>query len=501
MKKITFPILFSLLLNVITIYAQDCTELVRFAEFHLEEKEYSGPDYKAAYGLLDICANENNPNALNLLGLMYMHGQYVDVDENKGFELIKRSAEQGFHPAEYNLGRYYKWGKGCDIDFNQSVYWLQRSADHGNERAAYLLGYMYFKGFAVEQSYDKAVEWFEISEWPMARHWLGYCYYFGYGVPQNTEKALEILKPNDILNSKKLIEHIESNKLSQIETQNRVELEGKQNDKTAIIKESIPEKPVKVKEKINPKRLSGEWKGKFIEFDWSGEKILRVIPVSVEFKFTENGIDYSWSINNETSKDFGVWLDDALYFEKFHVLLDKPFSVSPVTEKMDWQILASHMEIKKFNNQTYLTGSLDTYLTDWKEPGPPTSIVLKKIKDDKEGEDANEAGDETVAGENDDELSEEALLSLLEQDDHFIKLYPNPFNTELLIQYELTMQGNVSVQLHDLSGMLRKNIQNTTLQGPGTFTYNIDGSDLATGLYIVNVYVNGKQNSKIVIKE
>src|SRR5690606_4488564 len=137
---------------------------------------------------------------------------------------------------EYNLGRYYKWGKGCDIDFNQSVYWLQRSADHGNERAAYLLGYMYFKGFAVEQSYDKAVEWFEISEWPMARHWLGYCYYFGYGVPQNTEKALEILKPNDILNSKKLIEHIESNKLSQIETQNRVELEGKQNDKTAIIK-------------------------------------------------------------------------------------------------------------------------------------------------------------------------------------------------------------------------------------------------------------------------
>ncbi|MCK9453093.1 MAG: T9SS type A sorting domain-containing protein [Bacteroidales bacterium] len=81
---------------------------------------------------------------------------------------------------------------------------------------------------------------------------------------------------------------------------------------------------------------------------------------------------------------------------------------------------------------------------------------------------------------------------------NFIRNYPNPFNEECSISYHITKKQPVEISLFDLYGRKIKTLENG-VQEVGEHTLNINGNDLAAGIYTV-VLISGdqKETTKIV---
>lgn len=489
--EISFFILFT-----ITGFAQnDCALISSQAQSYVDGVGVP-VDYKQALSLIQPCVDQEEENALNLLGIMYCEGLGVDKNEKTGFDFIMKSAVKGNVNAQYNLGRFYTTGKGCNVDFDNAIYWFTKSADNGFERAAYALGYMYYKGFGVPQDYKKAVSWFELSSYHMAKHWLGVCYYFGYGVPQNEEKAIENFTKSKTDNSQMFLNYIVTNVKQNVETRiasATSEMETETNtaiDKSAILEATNDVKNADVKEKndnkINLKHLSGKWVGKMVELDWSGTHVVRVTPISLDVKSEKDVINYIWEVNKTKNEDFAIWVDNTMYFNKLYMRFDEPFSPNPASNTLDWQFLSAKLKFKKLNNKNYLTADLESFINEYKEPGPPMHLILKRMRKQ----------------ENVEDMTDQELIGLTNQDKQFITLYPNPFVNDVLIEYTLDSPDNVSAEVYSYNGNATKiALQPNALQALGKHKYTLDGSMLQSGMYIVRVTVGKKVHSRILIKQ
>ncbi len=64
--------------------------------------------------------------------------------------------------------------------------------------------------------------------------------------------------------------------------------------------------------------------------------------------------------------------------------------------------------------------------------------------------------------------------------------YPNPFNAQIRIDFELPEKVHTKLKLLDLNGRIIKEIINSYLK-EGKYTYDLDGADLPNGLYIIRL--------------
>ena len=71
--------------------------------------------------------------------------------------------------------------------------------------------------------------------------------------------------------------------------------------------------------------------------------------------------------------------------------------------------------------------------------------------------------------------------------------YPNPFNPTTIVPLTLTKSADVHAALYDASGHELKVIMNSTLSA-GTYSLEINGNDLSTGLYLVKITVDNVLN-------
>ena len=97
------------------------------------------------------------------LALKYKDGVGVDKDDNKAFELFKKSAEGGHLDGINMLGECYYNGIGTSIDRQMALELFQKAANFGSSAAEYNLGYIYMDGKTVEKDYDKSTEYFTRS--------------------------------------------------------------------------------------------------------------------------------------------------------------------------------------------------------------------------------------------------------------------------------------------------------------------------------------------------
>lgn len=105
-------------------YADPIDDMVTKANNAFSEKRYG-----EAVELLKKAAEHKHPEALLSLGLLYENGlidefrDYITKDYNKAFELVFKSATQGFAPAQKELSRYYRKGIGTPIDTEKAENW------------------------------------------------------------------------------------------------------------------------------------------------------------------------------------------------------------------------------------------------------------------------------------------------------------------------------------------------------------------------------------------
>jgi TPR repeat protein len=98
-------------------------------------------DYKTAIKEWQPLAEQGDSIAQYNLSLMYRYGRGVLKDEKKEIELLGKSAEQGYIPAQYELGKWYASWHGWIgtklpkySDTSRGRYWIKKVYENGDDK-------------------------------------------------------------------------------------------------------------------------------------------------------------------------------------------------------------------------------------------------------------------------------------------------------------------------------------------------------------------------------
>ena len=139
-------------------------------------------------------AEEGNPNAQFLLGMMFHQGDGVQRDNVKACYWFAKAAEQGDADAQYHLGLQYKKGEGVNRDNVKACFWFKKSAEQGKLDAQYSLGGMFDSGECLVKDQAKARLWYEKAAkqgHAESQFKVGMMYYLGDGVQKDNVQAIE----------------------------------------------------------------------------------------------------------------------------------------------------------------------------------------------------------------------------------------------------------------------------------------------------------------------
>jgi TPR repeat protein len=121
-------------------------------------------------------AENNNIPATIALGSMYRYGDWVPNDlveaaryETKGATLLLKLADQGDADSMYELAKLYMKGIGVTRSDDEALKWLRMAGEHDDFNAEKDLGGLYLKGWylpsdfgeiKIEQDFAKALQWY-----------------------------------------------------------------------------------------------------------------------------------------------------------------------------------------------------------------------------------------------------------------------------------------------------------------------------------------------------
>lgn len=110
---------------------------------------------------IQLKAAEGEKEAEFLLGLMYLSGRFVLVDQKLGVEWMSAAAEQGHPKAQQTLADLSFEGNIIERDLVTAEHWYLSLSEQGNKWANFRLGFIYAAGGeGIERNCGKAVEQF-----------------------------------------------------------------------------------------------------------------------------------------------------------------------------------------------------------------------------------------------------------------------------------------------------------------------------------------------------
>lgn len=120
-------------------------------------------DYKKAYQLFLIEAEQGSADAQTNIGLLYGDGLGVPQNDREAVKWYRMAAEQGEKRAQYYLGNMFAEGLGVPQDFKEAAKSYRLAAMQGHVRAQYKLGLLSLKGQGVVQSSESAYAWWSVA--------------------------------------------------------------------------------------------------------------------------------------------------------------------------------------------------------------------------------------------------------------------------------------------------------------------------------------------------
>jgi len=125
---------------------------------------YEAGNFQKALELFKlVAAEEGDPSAQGILGVMYANGQGMPQDYREAAKWYRKSAVQGYDIAQHNLGYMYDKGLGVPQDYTEAIKWYRKAAEQGHGSSQYNLGLMFVNGQGVPQDYVQAHKWFNLS--------------------------------------------------------------------------------------------------------------------------------------------------------------------------------------------------------------------------------------------------------------------------------------------------------------------------------------------------
>ena len=109
-------------------------------EIYLKGLEaYNKQQYQEALPLIKQAADKKLPDAMAMLGSMYLFGRGVQSDGVLAEAWLIRAYKGGNNDAGSILGMMYAAGKGVPKDHQKAISYLTQAADRGDEKALKML--------------------------------------------------------------------------------------------------------------------------------------------------------------------------------------------------------------------------------------------------------------------------------------------------------------------------------------------------------------------------
>lgn len=129
-------------------------------------KLHGKKDYKAAFEIFNLLANNGNAAAQANIGFYYDNGYGVEKNYEVAVRWYKRAAKNGNIHAQYNLGVMYEIGVGVSKDYEKAYEWFNMAAESGDRQAAAYLGLFHEEGLGRPVDNIQAYAWYSIAaEW------------------------------------------------------------------------------------------------------------------------------------------------------------------------------------------------------------------------------------------------------------------------------------------------------------------------------------------------
>lgn len=133
----------------------EVTELAR------PEAHILNGDYREAKRLLENAASKGNAEAKAMLGSMYVFGQGMAADAQKGLVMLEEAAEEGSAYAKSTLGNWYVRGEqGLTKNIGKGLTLIDEASGSGEYYRYVAKARLYEDGVGVEKDSDKAISYF-----------------------------------------------------------------------------------------------------------------------------------------------------------------------------------------------------------------------------------------------------------------------------------------------------------------------------------------------------
>ncbi len=170
---------------------------VNAADFEDGFKAYKAKDYKTAFQVWKLLADQGDAESQRGLGYLYKDGLGVIKDFEKGVKLWTLLADQGYAGAQYSLGNMHSNGDGVTQDYELAVKWYTLAAEQGDVYAQSYLGWIFSYGQNVVKDSKLAAKWYTLAAeqgYASAQHSLGEMYQNGEGVTKDYKLAVKWYK-------------------------------------------------------------------------------------------------------------------------------------------------------------------------------------------------------------------------------------------------------------------------------------------------------------------
>ncbi|GAB6012717.1 T9SS type A sorting domain-containing protein [Viscerimonas tarda] len=415
-------------------------------------------DYKKAVGIFLRLAATGDAEACNAVGMMYKLGLGTVPNDEKAFSYFTKAAGLGYARANYNIGLMYKYGHGVEQDLTKAMEYIEKSP--GND---YVTGYAHYKGMGKKQSYTEAVKYFKQGAEAGdagSMYMLGLCYFKGRGVERNIElgkywfeqaadggvtRAIDLMARND----------------SKTYGSKKVKLRSAALEPINAL---VPKKYLKVANAVKDNSIAGNWEGKIISYDWSGEEIEGETKLQVSLSTAGGTVEGSWTESDSATVAITATMDESGWTFDNIVLHEggRPIEMKSGSFRREYR-----------DGEEYLTGNVSFYCEQTREYTSPSYVALKRIS--------------KIASSI--EASQTASLAV----------YPNPFDDCINVAFALENAGSIRFVIYDAAG---KRIYTSDLENytGGEHNYVIPAGSIPPGSYTLKIIGKSVNKSVKLIK-
>jgi len=120
---------------------------------------YAEKDYPGALAAYQTAAEAEGKYGQFMLANMYLAGEGVKRDPKQYLQWMRRSADNGYPPANYLMGMAY-----ISCNPSEAARYFEAAAKEEHGSAMHMLGLMYASGVGVAQSDREALRWFRLAK-------------------------------------------------------------------------------------------------------------------------------------------------------------------------------------------------------------------------------------------------------------------------------------------------------------------------------------------------